>query len=69
MLTLVQLDNSLSPAQVNVKMINTGCIMLQVKIKFRLKFFETQFDSLFPLSPSTVLVFITHALGLADKGN
>ena len=69
MLILVQLEKSLSSAQVNLKMINTGCIMLQVKIKFRLKFFETQVDSLFPLSPSTVLVFIAHALGLADKGN
>ena len=69
MLILVQLEKSLSPAQVNVKMINTGCIMLQVKIKFRLNYFETWVDSLFPLSPSTVLVFITHALGLANKGN
>ena len=40
-----------------------------VKIKFRLKFFETQVDSLFPLSPTTALVFITHTLGLADKKN
>ena len=68
MLILVQLEKSLSSAQVNVKMINTGC-MLQVKIKFRLKYFEIEVDSLFPLSPSTVLVFITHALGIADKGN
>ena len=69
MLILVQLEKSLSSAQVNLKMINTGCIMLQVKIKFRLNYFETWVDSLFPLSPSTVLVFITHALGLANKGN
>ena len=40
--------------------------MLQVKIKFKLKFFN-QVDTIFPLSPIPIPNY--HKLGLGDIGN